>query len=279
MLSQHDIPSSFELTHEGNATLIVRSDARDVVRRFISQPLSDRTAAEYAGRGRLYRIERGDDKPAILVKQYLRGGLFRGILKDRFLTRLRFLAELYLTGIAARQAVNTFKIVGLAFRPAWPIFKRAYLFTEEVRGATDLAGYCNSHADARPAERRTLTNAVAREVRNMHDSGIYHADLHLKNILIEEGAGHAAYVIDFDRGDYLKDMPDERRIDNLMRLDRSVEKFNRAAPGITLTDRLRFLKAYCGGAGEMFDRYQDLVRARMKWRKLHRLWWRIIGQT
>ena len=279
MISKYDMPSGYELTHEGDTTLIVRPDAREAALDFLSRPGDARPAPEYAGRGRLYRIDRGDGKPALLVKQYLRGGLLRGMLKDKFLTTMRFIAELYLTEIAAKHKVRTLKIACLAFKPCALIFRRAYLFTEELKGAAALADWCGAHADATPAERRMLVNAVAREARNMHDSGIWHADLHLKNILVGPGTGNRIYIIDFDRGDYFKDMPDERRIENLMRLDRSVEKFNRGPVRITLTDRLRFLKAYCGGPGATFDLYKNLVRTQMKWRKLHRLWWRIIGRT
>jgi hypothetical protein len=277
MIPKYDMPSGFEQADDGGASLIVRPKAREAVCDFLAH--AGGTATAYAGRGRLYRIDRGDGKPAILVKQYMRGGLFRGILKDRFLTKMRFIAELYLTGIAAKQKVRTSRIVGLAFRPCALIFKRVYLFTEELADTSDLAGWCSAHADALPAKRRALARVVAREVRSMHDSGIWHADLHLKNILAGKGGTPAIYIIDFDRGDYFKKMSDERRMENLMRLDRSAEKFNRGSVKITLTDRLRFLKAYCGGRGEMLDRYKDLVRAQMKWRKLHRLWWRIIGRA
>jgi len=277
MITENDIPVGFELLRENGMTLIVRPDAKEAARDFLSRPLPAQPAREYSGRGRLYRIDRGEDEPAILVKQYLRGGLFRGILKDRFLSALRFISELYLTGVAAKQGVPTLKIAALAIKPAG-VFKRAYLFTEELRGTWDLAEYCRAHANATPAERRIIVNAVASEVRNMHNGGVYHADLHLKNILVKKDNPSRVYIIDFDNGDYLRDMPDERRIENLMRLDRSAEKLNRQSPIITLTDRLRFLKAYCGGRDREHEHFKELVRARLKWRRVHRAWWRIIGK-
>lgn len=277
MISENDIPVGFELLRENGITMIVRPDAAEAVRCFLSRPLPAQPAREYSGRGRLYRIDRGEDKPAILVKQYLRGGLFRGILKDKFLSALRFFSELYLTGIAAKQSVPTLKIAALAIKPAG-LFKRAYLFTEELRGTSDLAEYCKARANATPAERRVVVNIVASEVRNMHNCGIFHADLHLKNILVKKDDPSRIYIIDFDNGDYISDMPDERRLENLMRLDRSAEKLNLQSPVITLTDRLRFLKAYCGGRKETHGRFKELVRAQVKWRRLHRAWWRIIGK-
>jgi tRNA A-37 threonylcarbamoyl transferase component Bud32 len=278
MITEKDIPAGFELLWENGITIIVRPDDAEAVREFLSRPFPAQSAEEYRGRGRLYRIHRGEDKPALLVKQYLRGGVFRGILKDRFLSALRFVSELYLTGVAAKQSVPTLKIAALAIQPAGAMFKRAYLFTEELRDTMDLAEYCKAHANAPPAERRVLASAVAREIRNMHDGGIYHADLHLKNILVKKDDPGKVYIIDFDNGDYLADMPEERRVENLMRLDRSAEKLNLKSPLITLTDRIRCLKAYCGGKKEVYGRFKELVRGQVKWRKLHRAWWKVLGR-
>ena len=108
MITEKDIPAGFELLWENGITIIVRPDDAEAVREFLSRPFPAQSAEEYRGRGRLYRIHRGEDKPALLVKQYLRGGVFRGILKDRFLSALRFVSELYLTGVAAKQSVPTF---------------------------------------------------------------------------------------------------------------------------------------------------------------------------
>jgi tRNA A-37 threonylcarbamoyl transferase component Bud32 len=278
MISKNDIPVGFELLRENGMTVIVRPDALEAVREFLSRPLPAEPVREYSGRGRLYRIERGADRPAILVKQYLRGGLFRGVLKDRFLSALRFISELYLTGIADKQSVRTARVAALAISPAGFMLKRACLFTEELAGTSDLMEYCTARANTTPAERRVLVNAVAAAVRNMHDTGIFHADLHLKNILVEKDDPARVYIIDFDNGDYLRDMPDERRVENLMRLDRSAEKLNRRSRVINMTDRVRFLKAYCGGRGKAYEHFKELVRAQMKWRALHRFWWRIIGK-
>lgn len=141
-----------------------------------------------------------------------------------------------------------------------------------------MGEYCRAHAGAAAAERRRIVNAVAVEVRNMHNCGIWHADLHLKNILVRKDDATKVYIIDFDKGDFLSNMADERRVENLMRLDRSVEKFNGERWLITLTDRVRFLKGYCGEKGDIYERFKELVRGQVKWRRLHRAWWRIIGR-
>jgi hypothetical protein len=62
-----------------------------------------------------------------------------------------------------------------------------------------------------------------------------------------------------------------------MRLDRSVEKFNRSAARISASDRLRLLKYYAARDAEMYRRLKRGVRAFAVRREIHRLWWRLIS--
>ncbi|HHT9146519.1 MAG TPA: lipopolysaccharide kinase InaA family protein, partial [Candidatus Wunengus sp. YC61] len=58
------------------------------------------------------------------------------------------------------------------------------------------------------------------------DAGIYHADLHLKNILLKKDSNEefTAYIIDLDKSVVLNKLNIQQRIRNLLRLDRSLEK-------------------------------------------------------
>ena len=71
----------------------------------------------------------------------------------------------------------------------------------------------------------------------MHDAGIYHADLHLKNILLKQDASGAfsAYIIDLDKSFVVDKLTVEQRMKNLLRLNRSIDKI-RWFSGQTITN-------------------------------------------
>src|SRR5574337_1208829 len=74
--------------------------------------------------------------------------------------------------------------------------------------------------------KKSVIYALVRLIRNMHDAGIYHADLHLKNILLkgDSNGEFNAYIIDLDKSVVLNELNIDQRIKNLLRLDRSIEK-------------------------------------------------------
>ncbi|MGH7907867.1 MAG: lipopolysaccharide kinase InaA family protein [Candidatus Binataceae bacterium] len=90
------------------------------------------------------------------------------------------------------------------------------------------------------ARRLRITKAVAKEVRRLHDAGLYTLDLQETNLMLEEdSAGFRIYFIDLEdirRGRISM----RRRLINLVHLDRSIGRF------IGRAGRLRFLYSYLG---------------------------------
>jgi len=80
-------------------------------------------------------------------------------------------------------------------------------------------------------------------LQRFHQLGFFHGDLQLKNILIAEDQ---VFVIDFDRSYRKSILSTRERMKNLLRLNRSVEKWRRFGLPITRTDRRRFFLAYAG---------------------------------
>jgi tRNA A-37 threonylcarbamoyl transferase component Bud32 len=156
---------------------------------------------------------------------------------------------------------------------------RGFLLSKEVRGAVDLQTFL--YAPAAHAE-WPVTDALAAAgaaVRALHDAGVSHADLHPKNLLLDASTA-GVRVLDLDRA-RASDAPltEAQRLDNLVRLARSVEKHRLKGMAVGRRAALRFLRAY-GGNAEAGDRWLDLVRARLRpglpW---HMLWWRLSGQV
>jgi hypothetical protein len=88
-----------------------------------------------------------------------------------------------------------------------------------------------------------MIRSVGLLIRQFHQAGFFHGDLQLKNIL---AAGDQLLLIDFDRSYRKPTLPVKERMKNLLRLNRSVEKWRRLGLPITRTDRWRFFLAYAG---------------------------------
>jgi hypothetical protein len=87
--------------------------------------------------------------------------------------------------------------------------------------------------------RRALIDALAREVGRMHCLGIRHGDMHGGNILCRWRDGRVAFIwLDNEHTRRYAVLPLRERLHNLRRLS----KLRRY---VSLTDRLRFWKAYC----------------------------------
>lgn len=180
------------------------------------------------GRVRFAEIAPGE---RVAIRHYFRGGLFGRLVRDLFLDPGRGFRELALYDRARAAGVPTLEPVGAVARRAGLLFWRLDLVTRAVAGAADLA--------ARAGDRRAI-EAAARAVRALHDAGIEHADLNLRNILI--GPDGRAIVIDLDRARARGGPLGPRaRLRNLFRLYRSgVKVLGRVPPRAAV----RFGRAY-----------------------------------
>jgi tRNA A-37 threonylcarbamoyl transferase component Bud32 len=145
------------------------------------------------------------------------------------------------------------------------LLHEGYLITEKVPDAVDLRG-CLALLDSRPeAERRAglrlLVERVAQLVSTLHQRQLSQRDLKASNVLVA-GAGRlawqdcAVWLIDLVGVRRHRKLSHQRRIQNLARLHASFQ----AAPGLTRTDKLRFLSVYLRWG----------LRGRLGWKT----WWR-----
>lgn len=182
------------------------------------------------GRGKVRLLQLGDGESAV-VRKYRHGGVFRHLTGDLFFTwPPRPFTELAMTAEASRRGVPTLEVLG-AFveRVAGPIY-RGWLATRRLKGGRDLWDALRS--GAYPGDEGTaLLRAVARSIMRMHQQGIYHRDLNLKNIMIRDEQGQiTVYIIDFDKARFFPgEVPAHRARRNLDRLLRSARKLD---PGL-----------------------------------------------
>jgi 3-deoxy-D-manno-octulosonic acid kinase len=85
---------------------------------------------------------------------------------------------------------------------------------------------------------------AGKAVRFMHDAGLYHTDLNLRNLLVDRDRRHV-FVIDFDRAQVFDEpVPPALRRRNVARLLRSIRKLDPARQYVSEEDWQSFLAAY-----------------------------------
>ncbi|NNE06767.1 MAG: 3-deoxy-D-manno-octulosonic acid kinase [Xanthomonadales bacterium] len=163
------------------------------------------------------------------LREYRRGGwparvsrdryLFLGFQRSRPFREFHLLARLFVDGLPVPAP--------LAARcERHGMYYRGALMTRLLPDTTTLAEWLlnpHHHGEA-------LLECVGRVIRTFHAGGVDHADLNVRNILVNAD-DQAVYLVDFDRSTY---RPGHRvnGDKNIRRLERSVQKLNLSLPGI-----------------------------------------------
>jgi hypothetical protein len=193
------------------------------------------------GRTRAGLLPGPDGAPAF-VKCTRAGSWMRGLLATARGSRVkRWLGGARMLGAAGFNRPAPF--AALEVRRAGAVAE-CYLACEALCDARILSSAVFEAGSANPGRRRALLVAVAREVRRLHDAGLYTRDLQETNLMIEErpGAARRIWFVDLEDFRHARGQVSwHRRLTNLIHLDRSLGRFlSRAA-------RMRFLCDYLGG--------------------------------
>src|SRR5260221_1266129 len=92
--------------------------------------------------------------------------------------------------------------------------------------------------------RKQISDTVAAQIRRLHESGLYTRDLQETNIMVEDNnanaGGFKVYFIDLEDFRRVANVSWDRRVMNLVHLDRSIGRF------LCRAARLDFLYSYLG---------------------------------
>lgn len=157
-------------------------------------------------------------EPDLIIRELAHGGLFAGLSGDRFLSTKRSLREIMVSCHLIAQGVPTPEILGLRIVQDG-IFRRIAVITRLVPQAIDLIAYLASPRDNAP---QVLVEA-GRLVKSMHALKVYHADLHLKNFLLDKGG--RMWLLDLDKAWIMPFLLPGMRTANLRRFLRSCRKW------------------------------------------------------
>ncbi|MHC4663294.1 MAG: lipopolysaccharide kinase InaA family protein [Planctomycetota bacterium] len=186
---------------------------------------------EFKGRTTVHGVPL-DGNRRMVIRHYSHGGALRKITGDKFIGANRFINEIDVSMKAISAGVNAPVPLGVVYNQKLGVAQGDHL-SVEIPGAISIMekalnadqGKTDNIESEVPDSARYIASTIldiAGLVRKLHDAGIYHADLHIKNIL-DTPFGY--YLIDFDGAIYHESLSAKLRTDNLFRMLRSVEKF------------------------------------------------------
>ncbi len=267
MFKNIPIPPSFSLIKKGKVFILLKEGYKDVL---LKQGIDDLKPFLKKSRQTSHYLKGRTPHPSIpledwkrmVLRQYSHGGLLRAITGNLYFFGARSFRELALTEEIRSCEIPTVEPIGAVHQVTdFPPFYRAYLLTLEVPGALNLIQYFEKIGN-RPnrkklSHKRKMIRYSGLLLRQFHQSGFFHQDLQLKNILV---AGDQIMLIDFDRSYRKQTLSIQERIKNLLRLNRSVEKWKRLGLPITRTDRWRFFLAYAGDDEKIREAMEKALR-------------------
>ncbi|UCD70768.1 MAG: hypothetical protein JSW70_07110 [Syntrophobacterales bacterium] len=288
MVSTSTLPQGFSLIKRGRTELVIRDLYKDrLMEREIHNlevlSLRQGDKAQFMeGRGLLVSLPMDGKGPErMVIRHYEHGGIFRALTRDLFVVGSRPFRELILTEMARKAGLPTMEVlIAIKRLVLWPFYK-GDLVSKEIPNSADLLQYFTrwekAKAQKQLGEKRELIRQAGRLVREMHEVGIYHADLQLKNFIVEMGEGGLGplHIIDFDRSKVIHPLKSNKWLSNLLRLDRSVEKWRHSGLWITRTDRLRFLMSYLEGDEERRAFMRTYLRKYIRRRRRYKIGWAI----
>jgi len=231
--------------------MLLRSDLRDWLLPLLHARRDDwagyETCALSTGRGGTRLVRAAGHE--VVVRPYRRGGLAAWVLHDTYMgwqprpfRELETLATLYQRG------APVIEVYGAAVHWLVPGCYRGWLVTRYLPASHTLWEWISA-APPTPLRARVLAQ-VGRAIRRLHDTGGWHPDLNLNNILIgatPEAAGPPEVVlIDFDRtcAKGLRRTPAA----DLARLERSAHKLDPTGARLTVADLETLRAAHAAGA-------------------------------
>ena len=217
-----------------------------------------------------------EDGKKMVIRRYSHGGWLRFFTRDLYFSGSRSFQELCLTEEIRSAGISTVQPIGAIHRRVFFLFYKAYFLSLEIPEAEDSSqfllkiGFHPAQEDLH--KKRETIRSAGRLVQRFHKSGFFHRDLQLKNILIVEDQ---PYLIDFDRSYREEILSLKKRIDNLLRLNRSLDKWKRQGIPLSRTDRWRFFRAYSSGGHEMKDALRNALHTYSIHFFFHHCFWKL----
>jgi hypothetical protein len=184
----------------------------------------DLAARPLHGRGVAYAIALPVTGTRAVVRHNRHGGLLAPLTRDLFLPPTRAPRELATALRLRALGVPTPDVLMYGISPAPFPFRRADVVTRQIEAGRDLSAFMTPETAS--DERAAAWAATRALVQRMHDAGVRHHVLIVKNVLLAPGAdGLVAYLLDVDRVTFGARGSAEIALANVARLLRSARKW------------------------------------------------------
>lgn len=171
------------------------------------------------GRGSVWFITDADRH--WVLKHYLRGGLLKDLLTDRYwftgFARSRMIREFDMLCEMRRRSLPVPRPIAAMAVRSGPLFYRGALITERLQNSTSLASLISCGGVS-----AQMWFDVGSTIGQFHSASVLHSDLNVTNVLRR---GDDWFLIDFDKCCFVDGGSNIRwRQDNLNRFQRSIRK-------------------------------------------------------
>lgn len=206
----------FKEVRQGKVRALVAEKYRDVLEAIVLEEAGCKPL-DACGRGAMLQFSLDGGVKGVL-RICRRGGLIGRILKQGFLLWNRPFMEFCIHQTALAKGIPAPELLGVRWKRCGLLFYGA-LATVLLPGL-DLHAWLKENKEREPGIQEIL-DACGSCIRLMHDQGIYHADLQLKNLFV---ADTGVFLLDFDKARVYQPLSSWMRARNLLRLRRSFEK-------------------------------------------------------
>ncbi len=227
------IPQGYSTYREENTTIIYKDKRKDLLEKIPRQGQIGKPS-HLKGRNEIYIL---DD---IVIRNLTHGGMLRGITKDLFLSPKRSMRELAVSTYLRSRDISTPEIVAIRYVRK-RIFISISVLSRLVPDSTDLMTYL----ETKRTDAGDLFEKTGELARKIHDAGVFHADLHIKNILLD--AALNPWALDLDKARKFKYMPYALKWLNLKRFFRSCRKWEKKGKIMLPSNwQKKFMQGYFG---------------------------------
>ena len=281
MFKNIPIPPSFSLVKKRKTYLLLKDEYRNIL---LQQGIEDlKLFIKMHTQATHYLMGRSPhpsifirDGERMIVRRYSHGGLFGFITRNLYLFGLRSFRELAFTEEVRTCGIPTIKPIGAIHQSTRFLFYNPYLLSLEISHAQNLIQYFQKlgphPSPAILSQKRKIIRSAGLLLRQFHELGFFHGDLQLKNVLL---SGEELLLIDFDRSYRKLPLSLREKMKNLLRLNRSVEKWRRLGLPVTQTDRWRFFSSYAGDDTKIRVAMQKVIRTYVIRHFFYRLGWAV----
>ena len=233
-------PDTFAFLEDGRARMLIRRGYEPYASYLGFADAPPMGAETVAGGRQAHPLVVLPDGGRAVLRTYRRGGALRHLNPSRYFLGHRAFEELRATEQAASGGARVPRVLAATERRQ-KIGYTATLATDWIPDAQEAATWLlGATRDARIAALRD----AGRQIAHVHDAGVSHPDLNLRNLLVRErgtgeggerhngaragdAVGPIVYVLDFDRAKlYRGPVPKTRRLRDLRRLARSARKLD-----------------------------------------------------